>query len=307
MADDWANENRTVEYQKNTTFKLNQKPGLIYPLAGSTSMYSGASSQIEDQFDDDFNLEDKDGINTDTNNRDASSERRWVKKPKSANVAPLRDRDAMKATSVDIDSPLVEGTARGTRRYHDDKFIEGYFGTAWTGEHGDTPVPFKAGNRIVVDLGGAATGLTEDKIIALAEAYELADCDIEEEQPIVLLTPKQVSDLQRIDRYVKSNYDGRLVLARRELKPWQNLRFMPVNLGSPKAYPRSSKLTKSETTRMLPTFMPSGMHRAVWTEFFGRITERDDKNFSKQVYAEACSTATRLMEDKCFILECKEG
>lgn len=306
MSDDGFDTNRTVDYQKNVGWQLNANPGILYPLAGSTGTYTDVSSQIEDQFADDFNLEDKQVANGDTNNRDASSERRWVKKPKSANVAPLRDRDAMLGTSVDIDSPLVMGTARGTRRYHDDKFVEGFFGTAWTGEHGDIAVPFKAANCVPVNLGGVDTGLTEDKLMQLSEMYELADVDTEAEQPIVLVTPKQVSDLLRIDRYVNSRYSDSRKLDARELKPYLNLRFFRVNLGSARAYPRSSQLTLSGTTRRLPSFVPSGLHRAVWTEFFGRITERDDKQFSKQVYAEACSTVTRLMEDKCFYIEAKE-
>ena len=305
MSEDFS-ENRTVEYRKNVTFQLNSKPGTLYPLAGSSATYTDVSAQIEDRFDDDFNLEDKETINGDTNNRDASSERRFIKKPKSANVAPLRDRDAMLATSVDIDSPLVVGTARGTRRYHDDKFLEGYFGTAWTGEHGDIAVPFKAGNKVEVDLGGAASGLTEDKLIYLSEFYETLDVDTEEEMPIVLVTPADVSDLMRIDRYVKSDYTESRKLDRRELKPYQNLRFFRIN-PSRRSYPRSHKLIKTDTgTRRLPTFVPSGLHRGVWTEFFGRIDDRPDKQYSRQVYAEACSAVTRLDEDKCIILEVQE-
>jgi hypothetical protein len=307
VPENWTNATQTVDYQANVSFQLNSTPGILYPLAGSSAGYSGASSQIEDRFDDDFNLEDKHVANGDTNNRDATTERRWVKKPKSANVAPIRDRDAMLATTVDIDSPLVMGTARGVRRYHDDKFVEGYFGTAWTGATGDIAVPFKAANKVLVNLGGSASGLTEDKLIMLSEMYEAADVDTEAEMPIVLVTPRQVSDLMRIDRYVNSRYTGDQKLDRRELKPYQNLRFFRANLGKSSAYPRSAGLTLGAgNVRRLPTFVPSGLHRAVWTEFFGKIDDRTDKAYSRQVFAEACSAVTRLNEDKCFILECQE-
>lgn len=309
MAENWAESTRTVDYQANTTFNLNQTPGLLYPLAGSSKDYHDKSSEIEDQFDDDFNLVDKEARNSDTNNRDANSTRRWIKKPKSANVAPLLDRDDAKSTRVDIHSPLVMGTAKGVRRYHDDMFLTGFFGNAWTGENGDVAVPFKSANKIQYNFGGTSVGLTEDKLQALAEMMDLNDVDTEAEQPIILITPKQHTDLLKIDRYVNSRYTETRKLDRRELKPYLNFRFFKINLGKQAAYPRSSALTwdSVNSVRRLPVFVPSGLHRGVWTEFYGRITERDDKNFSQQVYAEACSAVTRLMEDKCYILECKEG
>lgn len=299
--------NRTVDYNANTRFKLNQTPGILYPLAGSASPYEGASCQIEDQFDDDFNLQDKQVANEDTNNRDATSDRRWIKKPRSANVAPIRDRDAMLATRVDIDSPLVAGTAKGVRRYHDDMFIQGFFGNAYTGETGDTAVPFASGNYVPVNLTGSNTGLVKDKLIRIAEMFELADVDTEAEQPIMIITPKQKSDLMKIAEYVDADYKDDRPLAMREVKPFQGIRFIVANLGSATAYPRSSALTLSGSTRKCPVFVPSGLHRGVWTEFFGRIDERADKSYSKQVFAEACSTVTRLMENKCYYVECLES
>lgn len=307
MSEDWAEETRTVGYQRNVTLALNQKPGTLYPLAGSSGTYSDKSEQLEDRFDDLY-LSEKTTRNGDTNNTDMNSVRRWAKKPKSANVAPLRDRDDALATTVDIDSPIVSQTRRAASRYHDEQYVKGYFGTAWTGEHGDVAVPFNSSNLVPHNLGGTSAGITEDKLIMLSEMYEANDVDTEEEMPIVLLTPQGVSDLMRIERYVNSRYDGKQVLATRELKPWQNLRFFRVNLRSVKAFPEIQSLIWDSVNNVvrLPTFVPSGMHRAVWTEFYGKITERADKQHSMQVYAEACSTATRLDEAKCIVLESKE-
>lgn len=299
---DRLDEVSTVEYKANVAFKLNEKAGKLYPLSGSTGNYSEKSSQIEDQFDDLY-LEDKDTRNGDTNNTDLASVRRWVKKPKSANVAPMKDRDDDRETKVDLESPLVNRTAISVRRYHDDKWLEGYFGNAWIGEHGDVAVPFDSNN--VITHGGV--GITYNKLVDAIELMGLADVDIEEEAPILLITPKQKADIQKLEEYKNADYMQGYPIMRGEIKSLLGIRFVVANLGSVSAYKRSSSLTLDGTTRKLPFFVPSGVHRAVWTEFWGKITERDDKQFSKQYFAEACSTMTRLMEAKCFIVEATES
>lgn len=298
---DRLDELSTVEYKTNVTMRLNETPGKLFPLCGSSDSYSDASAQLEDRFDDLY-LEDKTTRNGDTNNTELASVRRWVKKPKDANVAPLKDRTDSKITRVDLDSPLVMGTATGTRRYHDDMFLAGYYGTAWQGEHGDEAVAFKGANTIV--HGGV--GLTYAKLVAAIEMMALNDVDIEAEAPIMIITPKQRSNLFGLEEYKNADYMPGYPILRGEVKSILGIRFVVANLGSTRAYKRSSALTLSGSTRKCPFFVPSGLHRAVWTEFWGKITERDDKQHSKQYYAEACSTITRLDEDKCYIFECNE-
>lgn len=298
---DRLDELSTIDYKANVEYDLNETPGKLTQLSGSMDTYTGPKAQISDRFDDLY-LEDKTTRNGDTNNTELGSERRWVNKPPSANVAPMKDRDDQLETKVDLDSPLVKQTAVATRRYHDDMWLAGYYGNAYTGEHGDVAVPFDSNNVVV--HGGV--GLTYAKLVAAIELMELSDVDIEAEAPVLLITPKQKSDLFNMAEYKSADYMQGYPIARGEVKSILGIRFIVANLGSTKAYKRSSSLTKTSTTRSLPFFVPSGVHRAVWTEFWGKITERDDKQFSKQYYAEACSTMTRLNEAKCYKVECTE-
>ena len=292
----------TVSYQANVELALNETPGKLYPTAGSSAMYKSKKSQILDRFDDLY-LSDKTTRNGDTNNVEVGSERRWITKPPSANVAPLIDRDDWMQTSVDIESPVVQQTARATRRYHDDMFVEGLLGNVYAGEEGGDLVGFKQANKVAA--GGV--GLTLPKLIALRELINLNDVDIESEKPIMLLTPGAESSLLQIEEYKNIDYNGDKPLMNGEIKPWMGFRFISVNLGSKKAFPRSADLTKSNGVRSLPVYLPSGIHRGVWEEFFGRVTERDDKQFSKQVYGEACSRVVRLHEDKAYLMDIVEA
>lgn len=298
-------EAATVEYNNNVSFTLNETPGMLYPLVGSQKNYAGAiSAKIDNEFDD-INLRKKTTRNGDTNNIEPNMRARFIHKPGSANVAPLIDRDDTKETSIDLGSPVITQTTNGVTRYHDDQFMMGYWGSGWTGETGQIAVPFKASNRIPVDYAtlGTGTGLTKAKLLAAKNRLKKAGVNTKAEKPIILLDADAETDLFNIEEYVNFDYSGDKVLDTGELKPWLGFRFVTANLDDPNAYPDSWKLFNVGGVNRLPLFVPSGLHRGVWTEFFGKVSERDDKQYSWQFYAEAESAVTRVKEDKCWFIE----
>lgn len=305
MADGWSAEAATVEFNNNVSFALNQRPGKLYTLAGSTANYAGrTSAKIDNEFDD-INLEDKTTRNGDTNNIDPSMRTRWIHKPGSANVAPMIDRDDQKETSLDLGAPVITQTTNGVRRYHDDTFMAGFWGNAYVGKNGMTQVPFAAGNKIAANFGGTLTGLTKAKLVEVRRLLGLADVDIESEMPIMLVDSDAQADLLGIEEYVNADYTGQKVLDTGEFKPWLGFRFVPANLGSAKAYPRTAGLFTVGGVHRLPVFVPSGLHRGVWTEFWGKVSERSDKQHSWQFFAEAESAVVRVKEEKCWFVETK--
>ncbi|QNQ09251.1 phage capsid protein [Sphingomonas alpina] len=305
MADNWAESLRTVEYRNNVTHELKQQPGILYPLAGSSDTYSSKSAEIEQRFAG-LTLQKKTTRNGDTNNVDPSASVRFVKKPGSSNVAPLLDRDDKHATSVDMKSPLVMETADAVRAYHDDQFLTGWWGNGWTGETGDIAVPFTAGNKVAHTYGGGGSvGLTKAKLIELRRLLGTANVSMQREKPIILLDPDSESDLLNINEYVNKDFGEGSPLMTGEIKPWLGFRFFSVNMKDAVAFPNSAALFQVGGINRLPVIIPSGIHRGVWVEFFGKITERDDKQFSEQIYAEAESAVVRTNEAKAWFLETK--
>ena len=294
---------RTTSFQLSVEYELNAMPGKLSPLVGGEDTFSDKSVELTDRFGDIY-LEDKNGRNEDTNYTDIDVSRRWIKKPKSADNAVLLDRDDVKATRVDIKSSIAVQAGKGVRRYHDDKWIEGYFGNAWVGETGDTSIPFKPSN--IVPHGN--TGFTKAKVLEAREMFGLRDVDIEAEMPVWLLDPESETELLQIEEYVKSDYTPGHALARGEIKSWLGFRFVRSNLTSARAYKRGVKqLVPEAGVVSLPVFVPSGLYRGVWTEFFGSIDPLPTKKHSWQVYAEACSAVTRVHEDKCFQIQVKHS
>lgn len=305
MADAWAEQLRNVEFQNNVTHELRQEPGILYPLAGSMANYAGSkSARIESRFGQ-LQLQKKTTRNGDTNNVDPSANNRFIRKPGSANVAPLLDRDDMKATSIDMKAPVVMETAMATRQYHDDAFLAGWWGDGYTGEAGEISVAFPAANKVPINFGGAPIGISRAKLVELKRLMRKANVNFKAEKPIILLDADAEADLFSIPEYINFDYNDSKPLVDGEVKPWMGFRFLQANLGDPTAYPISAALFQVGGVNRLPVIVPSGIHRGVWTEFFSDIGPRRDKQMSEQIYAEAESTAVRTDEKKAWFIETK--
>lgn len=302
MPDDFAEKHRNIAFSNNVTATLRETPGMLYGLCGSSANYSGnKKARIENRFGR-LRMQEKQERNGDTDNTDLSSVARWIAPGRLENVAPLLDREDAQVTEVDLGSPIVKEVADAAATYHDDRFGAGFFGSAWEGELGDTAVPFKSANTIV--HGGV--GLTLNKLIAMREMMALRHVNLMREQPIILLQPQDESALLNIAEYKNADFNASKPLVMGEIKPFMGFRFIRV-VPDAESMPRSfgNFFTDSGTTRQLPCFVPSGLHRGVWVEFWGKITERPDKNHSQQFYGEARSSVVRTDEDKCFILQTK--
>lgn len=300
MSEDFSEKHRNTSFSNNVTATLRQEPGLAAMLAGSTANYTGnAKARIENRFGR-LKMQDKTGRNNDTNNTDINSTVRFIKPGKLNTVAPLADIADFQETMIDLGQPLVKEVADAAKTYHDDMFFQGFFGNGYEGEDGDTTVAFKAANTVV--HGGV--GITLPKLIALREKMRKRNAPFYKEQPVLFLQPEDESDLLAIDQYVNSDYTGSRPLETGEIKPWMGFRFFAVNPDSdslPKSY--ANFFADGGTTRRLPAFFPSGMHRGVWTEFMGKVGQRADKDYSWQYWGAARSAVVRTDEDLAFILE----
>lgn len=298
----FAEKHRNIGFNNAVTYELSQKPGVLYPLVGSTANYSGqASHRIENRFDE-LEMERQAVRNEDTNLTDPDSLNRWIKANPARDVAVLLDKNDQKLTEVKLGDPIAKQTAKAAIRVHDDEWLLGYFGNGWTGDTGDVAVPFPGAN--IIPNGG--TGLTKAKLIALRQKMLANDVDFQAEKPIILLTPQQETDLLGIAEYVNADFGKGMALENGEIRGWMGFRFIGFNPDSPKAYKYGGPLTKNGNIRSLPAFLPSGLHRGVWTEFFGRIGERADKKYNEQVYGEARSAVVRTNEDMTYLIDVVE-
>lgn len=322
MADDWAETTRTVSYEKAVEFQLNEQPGKLKPLVGSYKPASDVKVEITDRFSDLY-AEEIEGRHEQSKYTSPSVERRWIHKPPRSAIHVLLDPDDRMQTQVDIKSPLAVGVAKGIRRYHDDQWLAGFYGTAYTGEEGLTAVPFKSANVLAADNGETATnyvGLTLKKLRAIRKLFRQRLVDTEAEMIHMLVTAEEIDDLLEIDQYVNSRYNpdsqlrskykplgegARQALQDGEPTPFLGIQFIPAEITNPKAYRKGSALTVNGSGhRRLPVFVPSGMAGRSWLEFTGKLDERPDINHAEQIAGYSCTRFSRVDEDKCAIVEC---
>jgi hypothetical protein len=291
---------RTVDFRLAVGYQLQEQSGKLAPLVGSSASYQDKIAQIEDRFDD-LLVREVTERNGDTVTTDIDVERRWIIKPKRQNVAVLIDKDDMLATKIDLKSPIAVQTARAVKRAHDNRWLQGFYGNAYTGE-GEaslTAVPFKSANV----LASGSAGITKAKLISMLELIRIRLVDIEAEKPIMLVTAKQISDLLKINEVTSRDYNPQVTLSLQngQVTEFMGFRFVPTELGNSRVYPDAASLTvNGSSERLNPVFVPSGMHSGSWLDFDGYIDRMPGKNQSTQVYGETVWAATRVNEDKCF-------
>lgn len=306
--ENWPENDRTIAYQLKVTNELNQVPGKIMQLfdESNSSMCSGTIKILEDRFDI-VNLETQQNRAEDTNYIDVGNSRRAIRKRKPADAAILVGRHDLQSTDVNLEAVPPQRLADAVRRYHDDAFFDplgGFYGNAWTGEYGATAVPFTPGN-IIAHQGG---GITKAKLQQLMKLFNDNDVDTETEMPILMIDNQGLIDLQNITEFANWEYSEDRPLARGELgsaRGFLGFRYIRMNLLSARAYPSApGTIVPAAGQISLPAFVPSGLHRGVWTEFFYRQGENPAKKHQMQQYAEACSAITRVDEKKCFQMVC---
>lgn len=306
--ENWPENDRTIAYTLKVTNELNQKPGKFtqHFTEENSGPCSGTIKILEDRFDI-INLETQNGRTDDTNYVDIGNQRRAIRKRKPADAAILLGRHDRQSTDINIEAVPPQKLADAVRRYHDDAFFDpngGFYGNAYTGEYGQTAVPFTPGN--IIPHGG--TGITKAKLQALMKGFNDNDVDTENEMPILMVDNQGLIDIQNIPEFASWDYNEDRPLMTGEiesLRGFMGFRFIRANLLSSRAYPSASSVIVPAAGQIsLPAFVPSGLYRGVWTDFFYRMGENPAKKHQMQQYAEACSAITRVDEKKCFQMVC---
>lgn len=180
-------------------------------------------------------------------------------------------------------------------RAMDDEVITQAFGTAYTGKEGGTSTTFPAGNVIAV----GASGMTLSKLLEAKEILDSNDVDPDEPRYIAV-SSKQIQDMLSIDQFISADYATvkALVAGARVPFAFMGFTFIPI----------STTLldTDSNSYRRVICWAQNGLGLAIGKDITTRITERDDKNYSTQVYAKISVGSSRIDEDKVCEIKCLE-
>ncbi len=214
---------------------------------------------------------------------------RWVR-PKDFEWADLIDDQDKIRMLIDPQSPYARNGAMALGRSIDREIINQFFAVSDTGEDGDVSTAFPAGQVVAL----SATGLTVAKLREAKRLLMAADVDIDREKLFVAVTAQQHDDLLGETQTVSIDFNTTRVLVDGRITAFMGFNFIHTEL----------LLTDTNGDNRCPAWAMSGMHLGMWNDITTRITERDDKSYSTQVYVKATHGATRVEEEKVVEILC---
>lgn len=214
---------------------------------------------------------------------------RWVR-PKDYEWADLIDDQDKIRMLIDPQSPYARNGAVALGRAIDREIINEFFATSSTGEDGDTNTPFPVGQQIIV----AGTGLTLDKLRDANRLLMAADVDLDNEALWIAITAQQHDDLLGVNQIQNLDFNTKPVLVNGLVTSFMGFNFIHTELLT----------LNGAGDQRVPCWVQSGMHLGMWNDITTRISERDDKSYSTQVYVKGTFGATRTEEEKVVEIIC---
>lgn len=220
--------------------------------------------------------------------------------PADYNTATLLDNADQLKMLIDPRSPYANAQANELGRTIDDIIIAAVYGSVSTGQSGATSVTFANDSRsmngdgTVTALGTGATAGTQvvislAAILTMMQIFNEEDCDpdIAKHWAVSPLEIKTMLDLTEVG---SADYNIVKALAQGKVETFAGFSFFWTN--------RLDLDAGEESCYRTIAWAEDGIILGTAEGIQSRITERDDKNYSIQVYSEMSAGAIRLDGDK---------
>lgn len=214
------------------------------------------------------------------------------------NWADLIDNVDKLKMLIDPQSTYAQNAVMAANRKIDDVIITALGGSAWSGHTGATEVYNYASGECrciesdgVIETAGSepddatATGLTIAKLLTCKQLLDDAEID-PARQRYVVTNPYNINQLLNTTEVKSSDYNTVKALAMGQINTFMGFKFlMSTRLAA--------DADDTDSTNCY-AFAQDAIVLAISEEPTVRISERDDKNYSTQVYVEMSLGATRV-------------
>jgi hypothetical protein len=198
----------------------------------------------------------------------------------------------------DPQSSYVKSATSAANRRIDDHIIAAFFGTAWTGKTGTTPItyPTSAAYVVPVNLSGSNEGMTVNKLIRAKKLLWAFDVD-EDALFHIGVTSNQLEDLLKTTQVTSADYNTVKALVQGDIDTFMGFRFH-----------RSERLMKDASNyRRCPVWVEDGVLLAVGADVNVMIDVLPQKRHATQVRVTMDMGATRMEEEKVVEIKCLEA
>ena len=197
---------------------------------------------------------------------------------------------------IDPTSSYAKAAAAAMGRSMDDVIITALGGTAYSGETGGTSVALPSTQKFATS--NQSDGLTVAKLLDAKKKLDLKDVDPSIAR-FVVCGATQISDLLNTTEVKSSDYNTVKALAAGQLDSFLGFKFIMSN--------RLNFDASNTDDRLVFAFTKDAIKLAVGKDITARISERDDKSYSTQVYYCMSIGATRMEEEKVVQIPCHEA
>jgi hypothetical protein len=235
-----------------------------------------------------------------------------------AEYADLIDKMDRVRLLINPDDAYVRAAVASLHRFSDDRIIEAALGDARGGEDGSVSVPLPNSQKIACFDGTTTTGvnLNVKTLIAVSAKFDENEVD-EMEQRYFVWGNKQKASLLNEDKATSSDYAAIKALVRGEIDTYMGFKFIRSERLPRAAADVTYTVTDgtvgagtgtitAAVSRRCFAYSHEGMLFSTGQDVFARISERDDKRYSTQVYVAESVGATRMEEVKVVEVICSE-
>jgi len=220
--------------------------------------------------------------------------------PADYNTATLLDNADKLKMLIDPKSPYANAQAYALGRKADVIIRDAALGDVSTGVAGATSLAFED-DSISINGAGTATSLgtlaavgsvadiSLAKMLLMMQIFNEADCDPDIPKHW-MVTPKSLMDMLDLTEVGSADYNTVKTLMRGDVDTFMGFSWFWSN--------QVSKDAATETGYRSLAWAQDGLIYGMAEDIKSRITERDDKNYSIQVYSEMSAGAIRLDGDK---------
>tara|TARA_Y100001970_G_scaffold23205_2_gene27181 strand:- start:1017 stop:1877 length:861 start_codon:yes stop_codon:yes gene_type:complete len=192
---------------------------------------------------------------------------------------------------IDPTSSYAKAAAAAMGRSMDDVIIAAALGSADTGVSGGTSTALPSSQKIA----HGSAGLTVAKLLEAKKILDENDVDPSIKRYCVV-SPEQVEDLLNTTEVKSSDFNTVKALAQGDINSFLGFTFLTSN-----------RLTQDATpNRQVIAFASDGIKLGIGKDITAKISERDDKSYSTQVYYCMDLGATRMEEEKVVEIACEE-
>tara|TARA_R110002051_G_scaffold314251_1_gene391111 strand:- start:100 stop:960 length:861 start_codon:yes stop_codon:yes gene_type:complete len=192
---------------------------------------------------------------------------------------------------IDPTSSYAKAAAAAMGRAMDTVIITAALGTAYTGVSGGTSTSLPSGQKIA----HGSAGLTVAKLLSAKKILDQNNIDPSVKRWCVV-SPEQVEDLLNTTEVKSSDYNTVKALAMGDINSFLGFSFITSNLLTQDATPN----------RQVIAFAADGIKLGIGKDITAKISERDDKSYSTQVYYSMDLGSTRMEEEKIVEIACVE-